>query len=226
MILNTMTYKEVYDNYMRDQSKVLYWRNKYADKYQKTIKPNCPIQVKHQIEKNDYIISLFTENRVQLFEYYFLPFFNNNQRLLLVCQETPWIAPWGEEVVIPGVHLYTMHFLERYNERFLNSLRSSLNEVAGVFFGRNIMRYPVKVTDAINRNIGKYSENSQLGFKIRDGFCFTVSASQDSQDSPIPMAVCHVYTTFVGNKDLSEEQSQAIADECAKTLSMHKNLLG
>ena len=69
------------------------------------------------------------------------------------------------------VHLYTSHFLQRYNERFLHNKALSPNEIAGFYFLRNPKPLLIKLNEDINRNFQKYGEFNN-GVRVDDGFCF------------------------------------------------------
>ena len=126
---------------------------------------------------------------------------------------------------VPQVHVYTSHFFERYRDRFLKRDNLSIIDVACHYFSRNRTEIPVKVDEQINRKINEYGPNSKNGFRVNDGFCFTMSEidakidpSGNRELDEIESWV-FVYTTFVDKELLSQEQKEAIDNEHSRVLS-------
>ena len=74
------------------------------------------------------------------------------------------------------------------------------------------------ISSEINRNIEKYDESAQYGFRVRDGFCFTQSAIEVSNEGKSHVAVS-VCKTFMNESDKQSTQLNAIEIEQTKQLN-------
>ena len=129
-------------------------------------------------------------------------------------------TPKCESVMLPQLHLYTSHFLQRYNERCLHNSNLTPNKIAGLYLLRNIHHMvPIEINEKINKNIDKHGDYNKHGVYVPDGFCFTKAALQykPSEDGikehDEVFAVMYLYTTFVSNSELSDTQKEAIDKE-------------
>lgn len=136
----------------------------------------------------------------------------------------------GPREIIPQVHVYTTHFFERYKERFLHRNDLRLFDVACRFFARNRIVIPIKINEHINRNIDAYGPNSKVGFRVNDGFCFTMHDIDGKKDLSGNMdldeieSMLFVYTSFVNKELLSQEQKEAIDKEHQNVITNFFNL--
>lgn len=80
---------------------------------------------------------------------------------------------------------------------------------------RNLIATPIDVTNTINKNADKYSDNNH-SVKIRDGFCFArldLEGRFDengNRENDEVYAACFLYTTFLSSTDLTDTQKSTI----------------
>ena len=75
----------------------------------------------------------------------------------------------------------------------------------------------IEMNDEINKRLDKYGEGAMYGYRVRDGFCFTLTDCQqvkgeDSKERPIARYV--VYKTFMNESDMADTQLSAIDKVC------------
>lgn len=129
--------------------------------------------------------------------------------------------PDGRLVMLPQVHIYTSHFFQRYNERFLHDDKLSANEIAGIYFARNPRPIPVDMNEGINQNYKQYGDYNEKGVRVNDGFCFVRSGlecEKDVDSTGNVLAIGFIYTTFMNELDMTESQRAAINKEHAEAL--------
>lgn len=133
--------------------------------------------------------------------------------------EGQYIKPDGNVVDLKQIYLYTHHFLERYNDRFLKNPSLTYDEIACMFSCRNKIIIPTKMNEKINRNYAKHGRFNSHVYEVRDGVCFALTAFEDAKDENgnlIPNdegTLLVIYTTFMKENDMSDEQLKAIEDE-------------
>lgn len=130
-----------------------------------------------------------------------------------------YIKPDGAMTELKQIHLYTYHFLKQYNNRFLKNDALSLEEIACMFSCRNKVITPTRMNERINRNYKKHGRFNSHVYEVRDGVCFAQTAFEDAKDENgnlIPDdlgTLLIIYTTFMNENDMSEEQLKGIEDE-------------
>lgn len=225
MITLSMTYKEMYDNLASDKHKVDICKNKLLPKAIRAFKEDMKFPRIKCYEytipstSNHYIIFFYAENRTMadnpiIGDFFYI--FDNSQRFVVRWVASPYKHTETSEIVLlRQLQVFTYHFFQRYNERFLKKDSLSSNEIAATFLARNMIFTPIEVNEEINRNTATHGENN-YAFKIRDGFCFTKSAMQGEFDeyrmreNDIVDAACFVYTTFLSSSEMSDLQKDAI----------------
>ena len=132
-------------------------------------------------------------------------------------------TPKCEIVMLPQIHAYTSHFLQRYNERFLHKDALTPNEIAGLFFVRNRLPTPITLNEEININFREHGAHNDIGMHVQDGFCFTQTAieGKESEDGIHEHdrvdAMLILYTTFMNELDMSDTQRTVINKEHFET---------
>lgn len=227
IIVPSMPYKEMYDILKDDFPKVRYWAEKQMDKVKKElyIAQTFPvfkiINYKSPLSGNRYYIFYYVVNASQRNTPYvghFAEFFIDNKRFIINAQKGGYKPPTRDEIIdMPQVYVYSHHFFKRYNERFLKDDSLTTNEIACHFLFRNRLYEPVRIDEKINRNIDNYDENYDRGFKVRDGFCFTVYDIDIEDDKADPSAFLFIFTTYKNVDGLKEEQINAILEESHKS---------
>ena len=130
-----------------------------------------------------------------------------------------YIRPDGVLVDIKQVYYYTYHFLEQYNKRFLKNSALSHDEIACMFVCRNKLITPTRINERINRNYKKHGRFNSHVYEVRDGVCFALTAFQEAKDEQgnlIPDddgTLLVIYTTFMNEDDMSNEQLTGIEEE-------------
>lgn len=230
MITYSMTYKEMYEDFNKDRERLIYKVNHYY--LPKAIKELSTSKSFPAWKKYDYV-SPFTRNKYVIF-YYAANSQDVNNPIksvfsVVYYDTTLYIFKWlvsgyrhTPEREIEGVrtiYIYTQHFLQRYNERFLKDNTHDIFDVAINFIARNPENLPINITKGINRNIEKYGNDGKRGFKVKDGICFAMSAieGQASEDGDknkdIVDAIVVLFTTFVPESQMTPEQQEAVLQE-------------
>ena len=227
LLVPSMSYKEMYDILMDDFPKVRYWAEKQLDKVKKelmmaSIFPAFKI-IKYQspLSNNRYYIYFYVGNASLLNDPYvghFAEFFIKKNRFLVAAHMGGY-KPLMKDVIVdmPQVYAYSHHFFEQYNKRFLKDESLTINEIACHFFSRNRLYEPVRINERVNRNIDNYDENADRGFKVKDGFCFTVYDIDIEDIDANPTALFFLFTTYMNVDGLKEEQINAILEESHKS---------
>ena len=231
-----MTYKEMYDNLASDKRKVDFCKEKNLSRAIKAFSterkfPNSKwYEYTIPATKNHYIIYYYVEtssmvNNPIVGSFFYI--FDDTKRFVIKWGASPYKhTDKSELMLLRQLHVYTSHFLQRYNERFLKKGNLSVNEIASTFLARNQIPTPIEVTEEINKNANAYGEHN-YAFKIRDGFCFAQNDLQGEFDgngireNDKIDAACFVYTTFLSASEMSEFQEDAIKkqkDEAWKRL--------
>lgn len=223
MIVPSMTYKEMYDDLAKDKDKVEYRKEYYLQKAIKEFKKKrrYPAWQWYDISipstGNQYIVFYYAENALQvekpLCDSFFVYFVNNKR----------FAIHWGTSIIkqtqnhsmeaVREIRAFTSHFFQRYKERLLKDETLSSNDVICRFFSRNRDFMPIGINEKINNNIGNYDDKANRGFRVRDGFCFTMSGVENSDNENRIDAIVTVFTTFVAESSMSEIQRDAIEKE-------------
>jgi hypothetical protein len=130
-----------------------------------------------------------------------------------------YLKPDGEITELKQIHLYTYHFLEQYNKRFLKNDALSHEEIACMFSCRNKVITPIRMNERINRNYKKHGRFNSHVYEVRDGVCFAQTSfeyAKDEEGNLIPDDVgtlLILFTTFMNENDMSEEQLKGMEDE-------------
>ena len=231
MITSSMSYSEMIGHLISDLPKVHYWAKKFLPKVIKDFRkelrlPLWRIEVYKQPETgNEFLISYYAENVYQKEEPIVmigLVFWDSDKRFILSYQKAEYKHSSKHEFVeTPLLYVFTRHFIKRYNERFLKNDFLTANEIIGIFLCRNLLFTPVDINKDINKNIDNYNSNASKGFKVRDGFCFTMchfegfSPDENRVNDRID-TLCFVFTTFESFDELKNVQIDAIDVEDAK----------
>lgn len=233
MIVPTMTCKEMFDGLEKDFQKIQIRIDKNrpkAIKYFKTTR-SFPMwytdEYKIPVTNNHYIIFYYAGNEREIEKpriSYFCIVFCGNQRFVIKGMRGGYQHTLASELVmIPQIHAYTSHFLERYRERCHFNKKLTTNEIAGLFLSRNPEPIPILLNENVKKNYEKYGEFNKYGMLFPDGFCFTQTANECrmSEDGNLEHdnvdAIMIVYTTFLNEKNLSATQKVAIEKENLET---------
>lgn len=234
MVLPSMTYREIYDDLEKDKSKIKQRINKICPKVVREFKKSKSFPLMHVDEykipatNNQYIIFYYARNDREIekpFYTYFCIMFVDNQRFVLSTIETGYQhTPKCGTIKLPLLNIYTSHFFQRYNERFLYNKNFTANQVAGLYLLRNWNIIPIMLNEDINRNYKEHGEDNTRAVRVPDGLCFTRAALeyQPSKDGIREhdelYAIYYLYTTFVSEQELSESQKNAIDKEHLEVL--------
>ena len=144
---------------------------------------------------------------------------SDGRRVILRALVGQYIKTDGVPVELKQVHLYTCHFLEQYNKRFLHNDSLSHNEIACLFSCRNKLITPTRMNEKVNRNYKNHGDFNSHIYEVRDGVCFARTAfenAKDEQGNMIPDdegTLLVIYTTFMNEDGMSDEQLKAIDEE-------------
>ena len=229
MITSSMTYKEMYDHLAKDLKKVEYRKEYFLPKAIKEFRKEKTFpawkwyEYKVPSSNNKYVI-FFWANSLNEVEKpksdFFVDLFFDRQRFVV-----KWGAggyrhtPNSPMKLIRQIHVYTSHFLHRYNERFLKDDSLSTNDIICRYLSRNNIAMPIEINESINKHIEEYGEGAKQGFRVKDGVCFTRTAVEGKinndenrvEDRVDAMAI--VYTTFMSEYKMTDEQREAIEKE-------------
>lgn len=228
MIVETMTAKEIYENLASDSEKVQIRKAYYRAKAIKCLKSKTtfPALVTfdyvHQQSKNKYILIYYAETRRDVNhpveDSVFVQFIKGARCLYKAMGGLQSPADGGEPRLVRYLQIYTKHFMDRYKQRIWENHQHCLSDVSCAFIVRNQGFAPIVISSEINRNIEKYDESAQYGFRVRDGFCFTQSAIEVSNEGKSHVAVS-VFKTFMNESDMQSTQLNAIEIEQTKQLN-------
>ncbi len=237
MITLSMTYKEMYDNLAEDKQKVDIFVERQLPRAIKAFKtekkfPNCKCyEYTIPATNNHYIIYFYVEisNRVNnpiVGSFFYI--FDGTKRFVLRWGASPYKHTENSELILlRQLHVYTYHFFQRYNERFLRKENLSANEIVSIFLARNQIPTPIEVNEKINRNVSNHGGNN-YAFKIRDGFCFAKINMQGEFDcdgireKDKVHAVCFVYTTFLSSSEINNLQNDEIEKQNKEAWNMFR----
>lgn len=229
MIVPSMTYKEIYDELDKDRFKIKLRIEKILPKVVKDFKKSRTFPLMHVDEykipatNNQYIVFYYAGNESEVEKPYYTYFsvvYSDNQRFVLFPMERRYQhTPKCDFVNMPQVHVFTSHFFQRYNERYLHNNNLTANQVAGIYILRNWDVTTVSLNEDINKNFREYGDSNKHGVRVHDGFCFTKAAlhykpSEDGiREHDELYAMLYLYTTFVSSRELTERQKNAIDKE-------------
>ena len=243
MIVLSMSYKEIYDCLETDMPKLDYQREKLLPKISKAFQaenqfPNYKWVEYKPSSGTQYLILYCAQNSLEIDDprvRYCALVWNGNYRYVVTWMMSDYKHPTMNTFEkTPMIYAYTKHFFEQYNNRFLKNPMLSANDVVCRFLMRNYTYTPIEVNKKINRNI-EYKDNSyKRGFCIRDGVCFTrfdidgEFPDIDEIGNDKVYALCFVFTTYMNQDEMSQEQNEAIEKENQKSWElffMHKGNL-
>lgn len=228
MILPSMTFKEMYDALNADARKVQIRIDKIMPKAIRQFKKSrtFPVMYVDQYRipstNNEYIIFFYAGNVSEAEQprySSFNIFYSDRQRFVIRGMKMGYQhTPKSELVMVPQIHVYTSHFFQRYNERFLHREELSPKEIAGLFFVRNKQMAQIKLNEAINKRFEEYGEYN-CGVRVDDGFCFTQTALEGKESNDgisehdIVDAMVFIYATYVNESMMNDTQQIAIEKE-------------
>lgn len=228
-----MRYSEMISHLKTDFPKVQYWAKKLLPKVVKEFckeykSPLCKVVLYNMPEsRNEFIISYYAENNYEKMRPTVMSgaifWIDDKKRYVLTYQMSKYRhKPEHEYVDTPLLYVFTSHFIKRYNERFLKDASLSANDIIGRFLCRNKWFTPIEINEEINRNIENYDPNTSIGYKVRDGLCFTcygfegeLSDDKNTSNDRVD-TICFVFTTFISAEELKSGQIEAIDLEDAK----------
>lgn len=234
MIVPSMSYKEMYDNLAKDKNRVEYRKEYYLPKAIKEFKKTRIFPAwkwyNYTIPStgNQYVVFFYAENILQIEKPTcdsFFVYYVNNKRFVIHWGATIIQTPNHPMEAVREIRAFTSHFFQRYKERFIKDNSLSSNDIACRFFSRNPDLIPIEINKNINNNIDNYDIKSNKGFRIKDGFCFTMSGVEKSVNKDKIDAIVTVFTTFVTVSTMSKNQREAIENVYWKTcLQLIENL--
>ena len=227
MIVESMSYLEAFNQIKSDLPKVKIWAEKH---FPKVIKDFGKVRVfpKYHIEeythkktRNDYRIFYYVGNAREkvLYKLFYVTFYENLRLVIRTDMCGYQHTEKSPKVVLPIIHIYLPHFLERYNERCLHLGNVSDDVIAGHFVARNELFCQIPLNEDINRNYQKHGEYNKYGIRVKDGFCFAKTSldgmeSEDGVDEHDRVnAMRLIYTTYMNESSMSETQRVAIERE-------------
>ncbi len=226
MIIGTMATEQIYDNFMTDQPKINfrieYLRSKAIKELKRAKKYPAVVTYKYKnpATLNEYTIFFYAETRFRVNTpeaSSFFPIFNKKQRYILTPHKALHKSA-GEIRLVKGVNVYSCHFFERYNERFLKDNTLQKNDIISIYLARNKYRVFIEMNEKINRNHEKYGYEGQQGQRVRDGFCFTriyghgCLCKDDNSGYDVPESITTFYKTYTNESDMHISQTLAIKD--------------
>lgn len=228
-----MSIKEMYDALAVDARKVQIRMEKNYPKVVKMFMKSRSFPASYIDEytipstNNHYILFFYASDVSEVKKPHYASFcvvFNGNQRFVIKRMMMGYKhTPMSEMVMLPQIHAYTSHFFQRYNERFLHKDNMTTNEIAGMFFVRNVFPMPIMLNEDVNRKFKEYGKNNDRGMRVHDGFCFTQTAIEGKEsengdrNKDIVDAMVIIYTTYMNESDMTDNQIAAINNEHLKT---------
>lgn len=229
MITPSMTYKEMYDHLAKDLKKVEYRIEYYLPKAIKDFRKARKFPVWKWFEyevpqtNNNYVIFFWADNPSYIEKprsNFFVNIFFGRQRFVVKYLVGGYRhTPNSPMILIRQIHVYTSHFLHRYNERFLKDDSLSTNDIACRYLSRNDVAMPIEINESINKHIEEYGECAKHGFRVEDGVCFTRTGLEgkfygdEDRDKDHVDAMGIVYTTFMSEYEMTDVQRAAIQKE-------------
>lgn len=240
MILPSMTFKEMYDALNADARKVQIRIDKILPKAIRQFKKSRTFpamyvdQYRIPSTNNEYILFFYAGNVSEAEQprySSFNIFYSDRQRFVIRGMKMGYQhTPKSDLVMLPQIHVYTSHFFQRYNERFLHREELSPNEIAGLFFVRNKQMAQIKLNEAINKRFEEYGEYN-CGVRVDDGFCFTQTALEGKESNDgisehdIVDAMVFIYATYVNESMMNDTQQIAIEKEHFETFTRGMEIL-
>lgn len=237
MLTFSMTYKEMYESLADDGQKINFFVQKQLPRtikeFQRGSKfPNCKYyEYTIPSTHNHYIVYFYVErsylvNKPVVGCFFYI--FDGNKRYVIKGTASPYKHTDNSEMILlRQLHVFTYHFFQRYNERFLKKNNLTANEIVSIFFARNQNLVPIEVNDKINKKTDCYGGNN-IAFKIRDGLCFAKYSMQgdfhnngDNEKDKVD-AERFVYTTFVSSSEMSSLQNEEVRRQNAEVWDMFK----
>lgn len=234
MIVETMTWKEMFDTISADCKKIEFRMEKMRPKAARTLQQKRVFpawfidEYTIPANKNKYILFYYAETTNDaghpFCQCFSIVEFGKNRYILVPRESAYKHTPKSELIILPQLHVYTNHFLERYNERCLHFDKLTLKEIAGLFLVRNREITPIELNEQINKNYKDHGINNQFGIDVKDGFCFVLSACdiEESKDGipehDIAESMLVLYTTFISKYQLKKEQEDAIIQQELKMI--------
>ncbi len=235
MIVDSMSYLEAFNQIESDLSKVEIWAEKFLPKVAKEFGktgafPKYHIEKYIQLKtKNEYRIFYYAGNAREkvIYKLFYVTYYENHRLVIRTERCEYQHTEKSPKVVLPIIHIYLPHFLERYNERFLHLGDVSDDVIAGHFIARNELFCQIPLNEDINRNYQDYGEYNMYGIRVRDGFCFTKTSIEgkesedciDEHDKVEAMRI--VYTTYMNESGMSNTQRAAIEKEHFEVLKRY-----
>lgn len=229
MITSSMTYREMFDHFSKDREKLLYRDDYYLPKAIKELSASKTFPAWKKYEyvtpntRNKYILFYYAADRRAV---------NDPMKgifSVVYYDKTPFIFKWlvsgyrhtpeRDYEGVRTIYIYSRHFFQRYNERFIKDSSLDMYDVAIRFFARNIDYMPIEITKGINKNIEIYGDDGKRGFKVKDGICFAQSAiegqanEEGDKNKDIIDAIVFLFTTFVPESQMTDEQQEAVLKE-------------
>lgn len=232
-----MTYVEMYNHLEADSGKIEYKKGYYLRKAVAEFKKEKKFPSWKLYEyitpttNNKYIIFFYARSRSfienPIVDSFCIMYdYKNKKRFVVKCSKGAYVHTENSPLsIIKQIHVFSSHFIERYNERFLKDKSFNANEVICRFLSRNKEFTPILLNEDINKNLENYGSGTKYGYRVRDGFCFTKSEAEGiiSEDGnwhkdKIEAILC-LYTTFMNESDMAEVQLLAIDKEHCKTMA-------
>lgn len=234
MILPSMSFKEMHDCLVTDSKKVQIRIDKIRPKVIKYFKKSVSFpkwyidEYRIPSTNNQWVVFYYVRNVGEIEKPSYTSFcimFSDNQRyvisdLMMGYQHTPKC----DTIMLPHVLVYTSHFFQRYNERFLHKENLSANEIAGLYLIRNPNVMPIKLNEKINKNFKEHGEHNHQGMRVNDGFCFTKTilegkkSEDDIYEHDRVDAMLVLYNTYMNENDMTDTQRTAINKGHIETL--------
>lgn len=224
------------DHLASDREWLEYWierlkKNVIKEFRKRALFPMCKTEELTSRANNKYIIFFYVDKPefidLPLVSIFCTHYVNGKMRVAHLHELLqPDLLNNGQKSPVRSIDIYTNHFFERYNERFLKDKSLKDNEIVHSFLLRNIVETlgltsPIHINEDINKNLAKYGENADYGLLVRDGFCFAKNSIENRGDGSCE-AFGFTYTTFLSKSDLKEVQIEAINKE---NYQFKKNLL-
>lgn len=229
MLLVSMFPNEIYDAIVNDIRKIELRIDKYFPKAINKFKRTRTFPTWYVDDyvipatKNEHVTFYYAGNPSEILRPHYTTFSiitSDNQRYVVRGIEMLYKpSPGSESVMLPQVHSYTSHFLQRYNERFLQQKNITANEIAGLFIIKNPRPFIIEINEDIKSNFEEYGEFNTHGIKVDGGFCFARTALHcDNESMEKKETMLIIYTTFVSNNEMSNSQKEAIDRVCIDTI--------
>lgn len=237
MLLPSMTYKEMYDNLAADLEKIKIKKEYLLPRAVKELKKEMRFPAWRYYEYtipasgNKYVIFFYADNKFSVQNPktdYFCLAYDDDGRNVIKWGARCFVPDGGEMMLLREIQLYTIHFFARYKERWLNNesryknMSLSANDVACIYLSRNKDNaMPIEMNDEINKRLDKYGEGAMYGYRVRDGFCFTLTDGQQVKGEDLkerPIAQYVVYKTFMNESDMADIQLSAIDKACYQSM--------